>query len=52
MRAELANVVVGTATDNLSAAGTDQATAYVLTLDDEHIFRTVPLPARERYFNI
>ena len=41
MTAQLANVAVGTVLDNLTATGTNQATAYVLTLDDAHVFRTV-----------
>lgn len=41
MRAELANVVVGTVLAGLTATGTNQATAYVLTLDDNHVFTTV-----------
>lgn len=41
MRAEMANVVVGTVLPGLTAAGTNQATAYVLTLDDNHVFTTV-----------
>ena len=41
MNTPMANVIVGTVYDALTAAGTNQATATVLTLEDNHVFTTV-----------
>ena len=41
MPTRLSNLSVGTVAKNLTAAGSNQATALQLTLDDNHIFNTV-----------
>ena len=41
MNTPMANVIVGTVSAGLTAAGTTQGTALTLTLEDNHIFTTV-----------